>query len=409
MRKIILAFVLSMIVGVIGVVLFNHFVQTVQATDHHNVWQTTYGDWSTCTPNKETDSCEGGGGTKTRTVTKTCVSTNGEGRDQCKIEVSCPEGYKLDDNQCKKTEWQYQDRTFNLVCPNGYSLNPGQSNCRKVDHYTCPQGWTLDGNKCKKHNQQDQNATPVYDYKDKEKDYNNCPNGWQVYNTTQCRKQVTETTDKIYTPEVQKSEETAVCTVPANPDECQVQCPANSTANSDKVCTCNSGYHSVNQNEVATDLVSLNLVCEPDPTPPQECKDVGFGCNGSPSFPHDQGVPTCTEGNTINLPANVHVIRSGSDATVNFFITEGDSANVYWSVVGQPHWGNSSASEFPDGVKPNSDKFVSYTVHNLDLQMGYDFGVQQKQGCGGGQTVTAVVVDGPISTTFQYNYWEWNN
>lgn len=110
--------------------------------------------------------------------------------------------------------------------------------------------------------------------------------------------------------------------------------------------------------------------------------------------------PQCPDGNTTNVVANPHVLRAGSDATVNFFITEGDNASIFYSVVGQPHWQHAVAD-----IKPNADKFVSYTIHDLDPNLGYDFGIQQRQGCGGGKT-TAVVVDGSATQLFKLSYWE---
>lgn len=141
---------------------------------------------------------------------------------------------------------------------------------------------------------------------------------------------------------------------------------------------------------------------EVTPTPTQTpCTE---NCGNPPTFAGSSTeAPVCSDGTTTQLPANVHVLRNGSDATVNFFITEGDSANIYWRVVGSSEWQNAASD-----VKPNSDKFVSYTVHDLDANLGYDFGVQQKHGCGGGQLVTAVVVDGPVSTLFPFTYWEWS-
>lgn len=139
---------------------------------------------------------------------------------------------------------------------------------------------------------------------------------------------------------------------------------------------------------------------EVTPTPSEEPGQPG----NPPTFAGSSTEPpVCPDGNTINLPANPHVLRAGESATVNFFLTEGDSANIYWRVVGQKDWQHSVAD-----VKPNSDNFVSYTIHNLDANLGYDFGVQQKKGCGGGQLVTAVVVDGPQPQLFHFSYWEWS-
>lgn len=125
--------------------------------------------------------------------------------------------------------------------------------------------------------------------------------------------------------------------------------------------------------------------------------------NSSSSNTSSTQAPVCGDGNTVKLPANPFVVRNGEEATVNFFITEGDSANIYYRVVGQTDWQYSVLD-----VKPNSDNFVSYTIHGLTPALGYDFGIQQKQGCGGGQLVTAVIVDGPISRVFPFSYWEWS-
>lgn len=145
------------------------------------------------------------------------------------------------------------------------------------------------------------------------------------------------------------------------------------------------------------------------PTPAPSCTGECGGWSPRPEGEHSTTeAPQCTNGTTMKVPANLHVVRNGEEATVNFFVTEGDRAFVYWSVVGQPHWGNSSAQEFPNGVPINGDRFVSYTVHGLDPNMGYDFGASQHNGCGGGEieTVTGVVVDGPRSTTFGLSYYE---
>ena len=106
------------------------------------------------------------------------------------------------------------------------------------------------------------------------------------------------------------------------------------------------------------------------------------------------------------MPAWAHVNRSGEQAIVNAFITEGDNVQIYWSVVGQPHWQHSSAGTNPDGVKPNADKWIDYTIHELDPNLGYDFGIQQRNGCGGGETITAVIVDGPETQVFGVTYYE---
>lgn len=152
--------------------------------------------------------------------------------------------------------------------------------------------------------------------------------------------------------------------------------------------------------------IPVVMGCPPAaPTPPTTPTPNQPGVPGTPpTFAGSStNPPVCTTGDTVKLPANLHVIRKGNQATVNFFITEGDSANIYYRIVGQKNWQYSVIN-----VKPNSDNFVSYVISGLDPKLGYDFGVQQKLGCGSGQLITAVVVDGPITHTFSFTYWEWS-
>lgn len=111
--------------------------------------------------------------------------------------------------------------------------------------------------------------------------------------------------------------------------------------------------------------------------------------------------PRCGDGSTSQVVANAHVVRNGSYATVNFFITEGDSANLYWKVVTSNDWQNAVSN-----LKPNEDKFVTYTVNDLNPDLGYSFGIQQKSGCGGG-LITSVIVDPPANgKIFRVSYFE---
>lgn len=138
----------------------------------------------------------------------------------------------------------------------------------------------------------------------------------------------------------------------------------------------------------------------PEPTIVPTCME---NCGNPPTFAGSStNPPVCSDGNTTQLVANLHVVRKGAEATVNFFITQGDSANIYYKVVGQDNW-QFAVSD----VKPNGDKFVGYTIGGLDPNVGYVFGVQQKQGCAGGQIATSVVVDGPAARTFGFSYWIW--
>lgn len=154
---------------------------------------------------------------------------------------------------------------------------------------------------------------------------------------------------------------------------------------------------------VSKDAILLDNECEEEePTPTPTPTETPKG-EEQRSAPASASAPVCSDGNVVQLPANPHVVRNGSSATVNFFITSGDSANVYWKVTGGNEWQHSLSN-----VKPNSENFVSVTINGLDPELGYDFGVQQKLGCGGGQLVTAVVIDGPSPVTFRFSYWEWS-
>lgn len=142
-----------------------------------------------------------------------------------------------------------------------------------------------------------------------------------------------------------------------------------------------------------TDTISVPncSVATPTPSPSSSSSSV----TGSPAK-----APTCPDGATILLPANPHVLRAGESATVNFFITQGNSANIYYKVVGQDNWQYAVPN-----TKPNKDRFVSYVIHGLNPKLGYTFGIQQKFGCGGGQLVTAVIIDGPATRLFRLSYW----
>jgi hypothetical protein len=158
------------------------------------------------------------------------------------------------------------------------------------------------------------------------------------------------------------------------------------------------GYHTDEQGNCV-----INEEKREDPCAPG-VPFIGSHCGWSPEpEKHNSDAPQCTDGSTTQLPANIHVVRDGKKATVNFFITEGDRANVYYRVVGQKEWQHAVAS-----LLPNADNFVSYTIEGLNPNLGYDFGIQQVRGCGGGNLVTAVVVDGPNAQVFGLSYWEWS-
>lgn len=111
--------------------------------------------------------------------------------------------------------------------------------------------------------------------------------------------------------------------------------------------------------------------------------------------------PVCVDNNTIKLPANLHVIRNGSDATVNWFQTEGNMASIYYRQLNEKNWTHAVGDI-------SVDDYMSYTIHLLKPKMGYIFGVEQKWNCSGGQMVTAIVIDGWQSKVFNFSYWEWS-
>ena len=166
-----------------------------------------------------------------------------------------------------------------------------------------------------------------------------------------------------------------------------------------------SNCDKVGEKTKQTQSCEVNLgECEVTPTPtetPQpSCTE---NCGNPPTF---QGstteAPVCPDGNTSQPVANPQVVRNGTQATVSFFITEGDGANIYWKVSGSADWQNAVSD-----VKGNSDKFVTFTINDLQKGVDYDFGFQQIQGCGGGQIVTAVVHDGYQPATFGLSYYIW--
>ncbi len=113
------------------------------------------------------------------------------------------------------------------------------------------------------------------------------------------------------------------------------------------------------------------------------------------------GPPVCTDGNILALPLNFNVLRAGDKATLAWIPTGGNLVNIYFKEVGQPKWTHAV------GDLPNNGNFV---IDHLVPATGYDFAVQQHQGCAGGQLVEAVVHDGPAykPVLFKFSYWQWS-
>lgn len=143
-------------------------------------------------------------------------------------------------------------------------------------------------------------------------------------------------------------------------------------------------------------------ICEPEPEPepeqPGDDRDLGSPRPSGQSSTTQ--APVCTNGVTVNVVANPHVLRAGDHAIVNFFITEGNVADVLYKEVNASDWQHAVSD-----LTPNADRFVSVDIGGLDPNLGYTFGVRQRNGCGGG-TVTAVVVDSNAPQLFQLSYYE---
>ena len=132
----------------------------------------------------------------------------------------------------------------------------------------------------------------------------------------------------------------------------------------------------------------------PEVTPTPRTPDPG-SCNGCG---HTMDPPMCTDGTTILLPANFHVIRNGVSATLKWWPTQGGQVNVFYKEVDQKNWTHGLADQLNNG---------NLTIGGLNPNLGYTFGLMQKNGCGGGQLVTSVVIDGPQSRLFTFSYWMW--
>ena len=95
------------------------------------------------------------------------------------------------------------------------------------------------------------------------------------------------------------------------------------------------------------------------------------------------------------------MLRNGSEAVLKWVPTGGELVNVYFKEVGSAGWTHAVSNEPNDGY---------LVVDHLNPNLGYEFAVEQHEGCGSGQlSPKAVVVDPPTSkwTLFVQNYWSW--
>ncbi len=347
----------------------------------------------------------------------------------------------------------------NFVCPATYSEHEGQ--CRKRVYmerpfvWSCPSGYDEHGGSCRKCTWSWKGTCYNWDYKNKEKDYQNCPSGWGINedNHTQCKKW--DVTPKVNVPVVCQTGTVQYdsCT-PAEtcPETCgyeggTVPDGKGGTISCDPTNSCSTRRWCFPDEESETGFIAKAIPSDEIPDtgkawesgkmidkycaylPAGQCPtacgleasevDDGKGgimkCDATPVCeqpkqeehhdsapgPSQPSAPQCTDGNTLQLPANPHVIRSGSQATVNWFETEGDEANIFFKEVDSPVWTHAVRDIKVVGG------YGSVTINDLKPELGYTFGIQQKRGCAGGETVIAVIVDGPAPMVFPFSYWEW--
>ena len=124
-------------------------------------------------------------------------------------------------------------------------------------------------------------------------------------------------------------------------------------------------------------------------------------CSATPLCNNAASAPQCPNGVPATPPANAHVVRNGSSATVNAHIPEGDRANIYYKENGADGWKHAVRDIVVSG------KYLSYTINDLVPALGYTFAVQASSGCAGGELVS-VVVDPPANgKTFMFSYFDW--
>lgn len=112
--------------------------------------------------------------------------------------------------------------------------------------------------------------------------------------------------------------------------------------------------------------------------------------------------PECADGSPILLPTNPHVYRKDDVAIVKWVPTQGDKVHIYYRVNGSQVWEHSLADQTNNGYA---------VIERLDASLGYTFAIQQAQGCAGGDTVLAIIIDPPARkwTLFTNPTWQWSH
>jgi len=121
---------------------------------------------------------------------------------------------------------------------------------------------------------------------------------------------------------------------------------------------------------------------EPTPTEVQPTPEQPQESTSLPVFFGDNSAPTCGSTSPGRKPANPFVWRSGNDAIVQWVPTEGDRVNIYYY-----------------NLKDRTDAHAVRDVSNNGyIKIGYlgskswVFGIQQSNGCAGGEIYW--IVDG---------------
>lgn len=158
--------------------------------------------------------------------------------------------------------------------------------------------------------------------------------------------------------------------------------------------TCNDDNQCVKVEGKGDSTCEENWDCQPEetptptptvtPTPTPESTPDPWDCSKDHSCKQEITTPVCTDSRPASLPANPHVYRKGPDAIIKWFPTAGDKVNIYYKVVGSPTW------QFSLADQPNNGYVQIHDLDSLDIT----FGIQQEQGCAGGDIIGATIVDG---------------
>ena len=127
----------------------------------------------------------------------------------------------------------------------------------------------------------------------------------------------------------------------------------------------------------------------PEPTPTPEPEPTVTPTEAPKSEPEDNTchtcsatAPTCGETSPVKVAANPHVYRKGGVAIVKWFPTEGNNVNIYYHENQNPENAHAVRDSDNDGYEEIGE------LGNLD----WTFGIQQSNGCAGGEVVW--VIDG---------------